>query len=56
MKTTAKTVPVTIGLDIAKNFFQVHWVDAAAKSCCAASLAVARCSASSRRSLGPVSA
>ncbi len=29
MKTTAKTVPVTIGLDIAKNFFQVHGVDAA---------------------------
>ena len=29
MKTTAKAVPVTIGLDIAKNFFQVHAVDAA---------------------------
>jgi hypothetical protein len=29
MKTTAKTIPVTIGLDIAKNFFQVHAVDAA---------------------------
>lgn len=29
MKTTAKTVPVTIGLDIAKNFLQVHGVDAA---------------------------
>jgi len=28
MKTTAKTVPVTIGLDIAKNYFQVHGVDA----------------------------
>ena len=27
MKTTAKAVPVTIGLDIAKNFFQVHGVD-----------------------------
>jgi transposase len=29
MKTSAKAVPVTIGLDIAKNFFQVHGVDAA---------------------------
>jgi transposase len=29
MKNTAKAVPVTIGLDIAKNFFQVHAVDAA---------------------------
>ena len=28
MKTTAKSIPVTIGLDIAKNFFQVHAVDA----------------------------
>ena len=28
MKNTAKAVPVTIGLDIAKNFFQVHRVDA----------------------------
>ncbi|MGK7870773.1 hypothetical protein [Falsiroseomonas sp. E2-1-a20] len=28
MKNTAKAVPVTIGLDIAKNFFQVHAVDA----------------------------
>ncbi len=27
MKTIAKAVPVTIGLDIAKNFFQVHAVD-----------------------------
>ena len=27
MKTTAKAVPVTIGLDIAKNFVQVHGVD-----------------------------
>ena len=29
MKNTAKAVPVTIGLDIAKNFFQLHAVDAA---------------------------
>ena len=29
MKTSAKAVPTTIGLDIAKNFFQVHAVDAA---------------------------
>jgi transposase len=28
-KTTAKAVPVTIGLDIAKSFFQVHGIDAA---------------------------
>jgi transposase len=28
MRTTAKAVPVTIGLDIAKSFFQVHGVDA----------------------------
>jgi transposase len=27
MKTIAKAIPVTIGLDIAKNFFQVHAVD-----------------------------
>jgi transposase len=29
MKTTSKAVPVTIGLDIAKNSFQAHAVDAA---------------------------
>jgi transposase len=29
MKSSAKAVPSTIGLDIAKNFFQVHAVDAA---------------------------
>ena len=29
VKTSAKAVPTTIGLDIAKNFFQVHAVDAA---------------------------
>ena len=29
MKNTARAVPVIIGLDIAKNFFQVHAVDAA---------------------------
>lgn len=29
MKNSAKAVPATIGLDIAKNFFQVHAVDAA---------------------------
>ncbi len=29
MKTSAKAVPTTIGLDIAKNFFQVHAGDAA---------------------------
>ena len=29
MKTSAKAVPTTIGLDIAKNVFQVHAVDAA---------------------------
>ena len=29
MKDTAKAVPSTIGLDIAKSFFQVHGVDAA---------------------------
>jgi transposase len=29
MRNTAKAVPITIGLDIAKNFFQVHAVDAA---------------------------
>ena len=29
MKTSAKAVPTTIGLDIAKSFFQVHAVDAA---------------------------
>ncbi len=28
MKTTANAVVVTIGLDIAKNFFQVHGIDA----------------------------
>ena len=28
MENTEKAVPVTIGLDIAKNFFQVHAVDA----------------------------
>ncbi len=27
VETTAKAIPVTIGLDIAKNFFQVHAVD-----------------------------
>ena len=32
MKNTAKAVPVTIGLDIAKNFFQVHAVDAAGQA------------------------
>jgi transposase len=32
MKTTARAVPVTIGLDIAKNFFQVHGVDAAGQT------------------------
>src|SRR4051794_39371701 len=31
MKSSAKAVPTTIGLDIAKNFFQVHAVDAAGK-------------------------
>jgi transposase len=31
VKTTAQAVPVTIGLDIAKNVFQVHAVDAAGK-------------------------
>ena len=31
MKTTAKAVPTTMGLDIAKNFFQVHAVDAAGR-------------------------
>jgi transposase len=29
MKNTVKAVPITIGLNIAKNFFQVHAVDAA---------------------------
>ena len=29
MKTTVRAIPVTIGLDIAKNFFQVHGVDVA---------------------------
>ena len=29
VKTNAKAIPTTIGLDIAKNFFQVHAVDAA---------------------------
>jgi transposase len=28
VKSSAKVVPTTIGLDIAKNFFQVHGVDA----------------------------
>lgn len=28
MKNTAKAVPITIGLDIAKNFFQVPAADA----------------------------
>jgi transposase len=32
MKTTANAVVVTIGLDIAKNFFQVHGVDAARRA------------------------
>lgn len=32
MKTTANAVVVTIGLDIAKNFFQVHGVDAAGQA------------------------
>src|SRR3954454_17851579 len=32
MKSSAKAVPTTIGLDIAKNFFQVHAVDAAGKN------------------------
>ena len=27
VETAAKAIPVTIGLDIAKNFFQVHAVD-----------------------------
>jgi len=27
MDSGAKAIPVTIGLDIAKNFFQVHGVD-----------------------------
>ena len=31
MKTSAKAAPTTIGLDIAKNFFQVHAVDAAGR-------------------------
>jgi transposase len=31
MKTSANAVPTTIGLDIAKNFFQVHAVDAAGR-------------------------
>ncbi len=29
MKNTANVVPVAVGLDIAKNFFRVHAVDAA---------------------------
>ena len=29
MNNSAKAIPVTIGLDIAKNFFQVHAVDGA---------------------------
>jgi transposase len=32
MKTSANAVPTTIGLDIAKNFFQVHAVDAAGRA------------------------
>src|SRR5690349_14291028 len=31
VKTSSGAVPVTIGLDIAKSFFQVHAVDAAGK-------------------------
>ena len=31
VKTSAKAVPTTIGLDIAKNFFQVHAVDGGGK-------------------------
>ena len=31
MEASAKAVPTAIGLDIAKNFFQVHAVDAAGR-------------------------